>query len=314
MLKEIKLVLVKILLLTILSFFSVKLAFAIESKIIVKVNNSIITNLDVLNEEKYLKLLNPNLSLLDKNKMNSVAKQSLIKEKIKLIAISENKINKIDNSYLENLIETIYSKIGIKNKDAFIKYLETEGLSYEEIKSKIEIEAKWNQIIIDKYLSELKIDNEEIKKEILLEENQKSVSYFLYEILYNAETKEKIQELGKNIEKSLIENGFENTASIYSISQSSKSGGKLGWISEKSLNKKILNKISNLKLGEISDPIIIPGGILLILLKNKKIVNSIIDINKELPKRINDLKNQQLNQFSNIYFLKIKKNIIINEK
>ncbi len=314
MLKEIKLVLVKILLLTILSFFSVKLAFAIESKIIVKVNNSIITNLDVLNEEKYLKLLNPNLSLLDKNKMNSVAKQSLIKEKIKLIAISENKINKIDNSYLENLIETIYSKIGIKNKDAFIKYLETEGLSYEEIKSKIEIEAKWNQIIIDKYLSELKIDNEEIKKEILLEENQKSVSYFLYEILYNAETKEKIQELGKNIEKSLIENGFENTASIYSISQSSKSGGKLGWISEKSLNKKILNKISNLKLGEISDPIIIPGGILLILLKDKKIVNSIIDINKELPKRINDLKNQQLNQFSNIYFLKIKKNIIINEK
>ena len=173
---------------------------------------------------------------------------------------------------------------------------------------------KWNQIIIDKYLSELKIDNEEIKKEILLEENQKSVSYFLYEILYNAETKEKIQELGKNIEKSLIENGFENTASIYSISQSSKSGGKLGWISEKSLNKKILNKISNLKLGEISDPIIIPGGILLILLKDKKIVNSIIDINKELPKRINDLKNQQLNQFSNIYFLKIKKNIIINEK
>ena len=314
MLKEIKLVLVKILLLTILSFFSVKLTFAIESKIIVKVNNSIITNLDVLNEEKYLKLLNPNLSLLDKNKMNSVAKQSLIKEKIKLIAISENKIDKIDNSYLENLIKTIYSKIGIKNKDAFIKYLETEGLSYEEIKSKIGIEAKWNQIIIDKYLSELKIDNEEIKKEILLEENQKSVSYFLYEILYNAETKEKIQELGKNIEKSLIENGFENTASIYSISQSSKSGGKLGWISEKSLNKKILNKISNLKLGEISDPIIIPGGILLILLKDKKIVNSIIDINKELPKRINDLKNQQLNQFSNIYFLKIKKNIIINEK
>lgn len=314
MLKEIKLVLVKILLLTILSFFSVKLTFAIESKIIVKVNNSIITNLDVLNEEKYLKLLNPNLSLLDKNKMNSVAKQSLIKEKIKLIAISENKIIKIDNSYLENLIETIYSKIGIKNKDAFIKYLETEGLSYEEIKSKIEIEAKWNQIIIDKYLSELKIDNEEIKKEILLEENQKSVSYFLYEILYNAETKEKIQELGKNIEKSLIENGFENTASIYSISQSSKSGGKLGWISEKSLNKKILNKISNLKLGEISDPIVIPGGILLILLKDKKIVNSKIDINKELPKRINDLKNQQLNQFSNIYFLKIKKNIIINEK
>ena len=314
MYKEIKLVLVKILLLTILSFFCVKLVFAIESKIIVKVNNSIITNLDVLNEEKYLKLLNPNLSLLDKNKMNSVAKQSLIKEKIKLIAISENKINKIDNSYLENLIETIYSKIGIKNKNAFIKYLETEGLSYEEIKSKIGIEAKWNQIIIDKYLSELKIDNEEIKKEILLEENQKSVSYFLYEILYNAETKEKIQELGKNIEKSLIENGFENTASIYSISQSSKSGGKLGWISEKSLNKKILNKISNLKLGEISDPIVIPGGILLILLKDKKIVNSKIDINKELPKRINDLKNQQLNQFSNIYFLKIKKNIIINEK
>ncbi len=292
----------------------IKFAAAVESRIIVKINNSIITNIDVLREEKYLILLNPNLSSLDKNKINNVAKASLIKEKIKQIAISENSFKQIDNAYLENVLESIYKKINIKNKDEFLEYIEKADLTYEEIISKLRIEAEWNQIIINKFLSELKIDKEEVKKEILLTENKKTTSYLLYEILYHAESKEKIQELGVNIKKSLKDNGFENTASIYSISQSSKSGGKLGWINEKSVNKKILNKISTLELGEVSDPIIIPGGVLLLLVKDKKVVESKMDINKELSRRINDLKNQQLNQFSNIYFLKIKKNIIINEK
>tara|TARA_Y100000591_G_C21782593_1_gene671963 strand:+ start:438 stop:1382 length:945 start_codon:yes stop_codon:yes gene_type:complete len=309
-----KLMLVKMLVFMFMSCVFIKFAAAVESRIIVKINNSIITNIDVLREEKYLILLNPNLSSLDKNKINNVAKASLIKEKIKQIAISENSFKQIDNAYLENVLESIYKKINIKNKDEFLEYIEKADLTYEEIISKLRIEAEWNQIIINKFLSELKIDKEEVKKEILLTENKKTTSYLLYEILYHAESKEKIQELGVNIKKSLKDNGFENTASIYSISQSSKSGGKLGWINEKSVNKKILNKISTLELGEVSDPIIIPGGVLLLLVKDKKVVESKMDINKELSRRINDLKNQQLNQFSNIYFLKIKKNIIINEK
>ena len=187
-------------------------------------------------------------------------------------------------------------------------------MDYENIKNKLKIEAQWNQIIINKFLNELKIDEKKIKKEILMSKESSNMNYFLYEILYTAENKKKSDLLGKIIAKSIVDNGFENTASIYSISESSKSGGRLGWISEKSLNKKILSIISKLKINTVSKPIIIPGGTLLLLVKEKKEIENKIDIETQISKRVNDLRNEQLNQFSNIYFLKVKKNMTIHEK
>ena len=230
------------------------------------------------------------------------------------IEISNHKLNPIDDKYIENVIRSIYNKIGINSKKDFINYIKSKNLDYENIKNKLKIEAQWNQIIINKFLNELKIDEKKIKKEILMSKKSSEMNYFLYEILYTAENKKKSDLLGKIIAKSIVDNGFENTASIYSISESSKSGGRLGWISEKSLNKKIFNIISKLKINTVSKPIIIPGGTLLLLVKKKKEIENKIDIETQISKRVNDLRNEQLNQFSNIYFLKVKKNMIIHEK
>ena len=289
-------------------------SYSIENKIILKINNLIITSIDIAEEEKYLSILNPKLLSLDKDKLEIVAKTSLIREKIKEIEISNHKLNPIDDKYIENVIRSIYNKIGINNKKDFINYVESKNLDYENIKNKLKIEAQWNQIIINKFLNELKIDEKKIKKEILMSKESSNMNYFLYEILYTAENKKKSDLLGKIIAKSIVDNGFENTASIYSISESSKSGGRLGWISEKSLNKKILSIISKLKINTVSKPIIIPGGTLLLLVKEKKEIENKIDIETQISKRVNDLRNEQLNQFSNIYFLKVKKNMTIHEK
>ena len=289
-------------------------SYSIENKIILKINNLIITSIDLAEEEKYLSILNPNLLSLDKDKLEIVAKTSLIREKIKEIEISNHKLNPIDDKYIENVIRSIYNKIGINSKKDFINYIKSKNLDYENIKNKLKIEAQWNQIIINKFLNELKIDEKKIKKEILMSKKSSEMNYFLYEILYTAENKKKSDLLGKIIAKSIVDNGFENTASIYSISESSKSGGRLGWISEKSLNKKIFNIISKLKINTVSKPIIIPGGTLLLLVKKKKEIENKIDIETQISKRVNDLRNEQLNQFSNIYFLKVKKNMIIHEK
>ena len=299
--------------LMIIFFFNFN-SYSIENKIILKINNLIITSIDLAEEEKYLSILNPNLLSLDKDKLEIVAKTSLIREKIKEIEISNHKLNPIDDKYIENVIRSIYNKIGINNKKDFINYVESKNLDYENIKNKLKIEAQWNQIIINKFLNELKIDEKKIKKEILMSKKSSEMNYFLYEILYTAENKKKSDLLGKIIAKSIVDNGFENTASIYSISESSKSGGRLGWISEKSLNKKIFNIISKLKINTVSKPIIIPGGTLLLLVKKKKEIENKIDIETQISKRVNDLRNEQLNQFSNIYFLKVKKNMIIHEK
>ena len=88
----------------------------------------------------------------------------------------------------------------------------------------------------------------------------------------------------------------------------------MGWINESSMNKKIYNEISKVQIGDYTDPILIPGGFLVLAVMDKKKIQNEIDVKKELNARIISLQNEQLNQYSNIYFKKIKKDILIDEK
>ena len=293
-------------------FYSSK-GLAVEGKIIVKIENEIITNLDINNEEIYLKILNPNLTNIDKQSLYMIAKNSLIREKIKIAEISKHKLNEVDDKYLENVVNSIYSKIGIKNKQDFISYIESYGLNLSTLKEKLTYEALWNQLIYRKYFTKVKIDKDKVKQDILIS-NNKSKSYLLSEIVYSVDKKDQRKIIEKKIDESIKNNGFENTASIFSISESSKTGGKLGWIDESSINTEIKEKIINLNIGEITSPIVVPGGFLILKIDNIKEIENKIDINTELEKRIVFLQNTQLNQFSNIYFMKIKKDFFIDEK
>ena len=287
---------------------------AVEGKIIVKIENEIITNLDINNEEIYLKILNPNLTNIDKQSLYMIAKNSLIREKIKIAEISKHKLNEVDDKYLENVVNSIYSKIGIKNKQDFISYIESYGLNLSTLKEKLTYEALWNQLIYRKYFTKVKIDTDKIKQDILISNNNKTKSYLLSEIVYSVDKKDQRKIIEKKIEESIKNNGFENTASIFSISESSKTGGKLGWIDESSINTEIKEKIINLNIGEITSPIVVPGGFLILKIENIKEIENKIDINTELDKGVKFLQNTQLNQFSNIYFMKIKKDFFIDEK
>ena len=287
---------------------------AVEGKIIVKVENEIITNLDINNEEVYLKILNPNLTNIDKQSLYMIAKNSLIREKIKIAEISKHKLNEVDDKYLENVVNSIYSKIGIKNKQDFISYIESYGLNLSTLKEKLTYEALWNQLIYRKYFTKVKIDKDKVKQEILNSSNNKTNSYLLSEIVFSVDKKDQREIIEKKIYESIKNNGFENTASIFSISDSSKTGGKLGWIDESSISTEIKDKIINLNIGEITSPIVIPGGFLILKIEKIKEIENKININTELEKRIVFLQNTQLNQFSNIYFMKIKKDFFIDEK
>lgn len=288
-------------------------ASSIENKILFKINNEIITSIDINNEIKYLKVLNPNLKNLESNKMLEIAKNSLLREKIKEIEISKYDLGKINQQYLENIISSIYSNIGLRNLDDFLDYIKTFEINLEVIKAKLTTEAYWNQIIYQKFFSRLKIDKKQIKKDILSTQLT-TKSYQLNEIVFSINQKSDYQKLLKKIKKSILENGFENTAAIFSISDSSKNGGNLGWISENSIDKKFLNEIKKIKVGQYTQPILIPSGFLIIQVKAEKEVEKKIDVEKEFNLRVRSLQNQQLNQYSNIYFKKIKKNILIDEK
>ena len=297
----------------IFSFLNSQKILSIESKIILKIDNNIVTNTDIETEANYLQALNPNLKNLEKDKIFEIAKNSLIREQIKKIEISKLKNKNVDKKYLDNVIKSIYLNIGIENKNNFLIYLKNFNIEITDIEKKLTHEALWNQIIFNKFFSKVKIDKNKIIKEIELNK-QTSNSYLLSEILINVENKNNIDELFKEIKTSIVSNGFENTALIYSISDSSRSGGKLGWINEASVNKKILNKISSLEIGELTKPILIPGGFLILKINDKKKIEKKIDIETEVSKVIREKQNVQLNQFSNIYFNKIMKDVRINEQ
>ncbi len=297
----------------IFTLFLQSFALSIENKIMLKINNQIITTIDVYQEANYLKALNPNIQNLDKKKILDIARSSLIREKIKEIELSKYKKNKIDPKYLEQIIQSIYTKIDLENKSEFKKYVKNFGIDIEIIEKKLQIETRWNQLIYKKFFSKLKIDKESIRKNIDAN-REKSISFLLYEIVFSIDKDNQNNEVFNSIEKSILKEGFENAAAIYSISESSKTGGNLGWVNENNINNKILKNVNTLEIGQHTKPILIPGGFLILQLKDKKNVTKKIDVEKELDLRIRSLQNQQLNQYSNIYFRKIKKDILINEK
>ena len=295
-------------------FLIISTGQAIETKIIHNIQNEIITNVDIKNEFKYLLALNNNLKELSKEKILSISNNSAINEKIKKIELLKYyKEIKIDNEYLISLIQNIYKRQGLKTLEEYTTYLMGYDLTMSVIEKKISIDALWNQLVIQKYARLIEINEEEINKKISKKGNKQSREYQLAEIIFEIKNKEEIKEKYEEILTTIKDIGFENTASIYSFADSSKIGGDIGWINATSLNNKIKENITNLKIGEISNPIILPNGIL--ILKIKDIKNSLIkiDYQLELKKAIQYERNRQLNQYSKIYFNKVKKNLEINE-
>jgi peptidyl-prolyl cis-trans isomerase SurA len=289
-------------------------AQSIEVKIIHNIQNEIITNIDIKNEFKYLLALNNSLKELDKEKILNISNESAIREKIKKIEISKNfKEIKLNEDYSELLLKNIYSRLNLKSIDEFEMYLKNYNLKINDIKTKITIDALWNELIIQRYNSKIVINETKIKKEILKNSKIKSKEYQLSEIIFEVTNKEEIEKKYKEVVKSINEIGFENSAATYSFSESAKIGGNIGWINENSLNNNIRKSISILKVGEFTKPIILSNGILILKLMNIKNLETTIDIEDELKKAINYERNRQLNQYSKIYYNKIKKNLDFDE-
>ena len=311
----IKNIFMKFLITLLVIFFSAMLKFSVlsnENKILFKVNNEIITSIDILNEISYLRSINENISSLENKKLIEIARNSLIKHKIKKIALLEfvEKIEISDDDFKRILISS-YSNIGNAQINEINSHLKKYNIKPDLIRNKMTINAIWNQFIYDKYSKNIKIDINKLKQDILKDENQ--IEYRLSEIVFDLEENQTIGEKFSIIESAIEKNGFENSALIYSISESSTSGGNIGWISENSIDKKILNKITKLNINNHTSPLVIPGGYLILRLNEKRISKRNVELEDELKKIIKIKTNEQLNQFSNLFLNKVKKDIVIDE-
>ena len=303
---------IKILLLSLLLLLPVK---ANETNIVIKVNNEIITNIDIENEIRYLVALNNELKETSEEILKNLAKQSVIKEKIKKKEVSKYFKFNTSQEFLDTVIKSYYTKLGIASLENFKIYLQEYDLELDIVKNKIEIELLWNQLIGRQYQGQISINKKDLENKVekYLKENELTKEFNLSEIVFQIKNDNEIIEKKNLIKKDIVKKGFKSAANIYSISESSKFGGELGWIKSNQLSNKILDILTNLSIDEISEPIKIPNGYMILKINDIREIT----IEKDKEKLLDDLikveTNNKYSQFSIIHYNKLKLNSVISE-
>jgi peptidyl-prolyl cis-trans isomerase SurA len=286
---------------------------AFENKILFKIDNEIITTIDIYEEIKFLKVFNPEINNLSELELFEISKNSLIKDKIKKIEIMKFvRELKVDDKFLLKLIQRKYSRLNIKSIKNFEKYLKKENLNIEIVKEKFIIELMWNDLIYQKFNKKVVIDKEKIKNEISQNSQKKFQKEFLLsEIVFNVANKDEFNNKYQKILLDIEKVGFKKTALIHSNADTATNGGLIGWVKEVNLNKNLKKVISELKPGQFSKPIRTSSGFIIIKIDEEKEYVSKFNLADKIDEIIRFKTNDQLNQFSNMYLNKLKKNLII---
>ena len=285
----------------------------ISNNIVVMVGDEMITSYDLEQEKLYLSLINQiNINSLNKKQLDDMAKDSLIREKVKLNIINLQEGLIIGDDFININIKQIYERLGLNSFNELKYLINKNNLNYEEFVNKITIELKWNQIIYVLFSNKIQIDKDKIDKKIRLIINEnKEEEFLISEIFLIGENKKELKDKIIKVQESILEIGFKNTAIQYSSSDTSKNAGELGWVSESQISERILSHIKNTKSGNITKPIELSGGNLIIQVRNKRSTKKKIDVKQKFDEIVKAEQNYQLNNFSIYYFQKIKNNIVI---
>ena len=289
---------------------------SISAKIIIKfkVGDQIITNIDIEKEKKYLKFIRPNLSKLSNEDLTKVSENSLIREIIKKKELDKILKDFEIKNYEEQLKRNLFLYKNVSSENEFKKLLKENNLSYSEVLDKVKNEELWNELVFNKFNSLLKINDDNLRKNLKKKISTiKKFEYNLSEILFEIDKKENLNEKYLDILENVKRNSFKVAATKFSISNSSINGGEIGWVKETLLSNELNNIIKKMRADEITKPIKYPNGYLILKLNDKKEIKRKIDFEKELKEVIAFEKNKQLNQFSLLYYKKLKQNTIINE-
>ena len=289
-------------------------SYTIENKILFKVENEIITTIDIYEEIKFLKKFNPEINYLTETELFEISKNSILRSKIKKIEIMNFvKELKVDDRFFLQFIKKKYSKLGIDSLENFESYLKENDLDIKSTKEKFAIELIWNDIIYQKFNKKVMIDREEIKNEILQNpQKERQKELLLSEIVFSENSKIDFEKKYKKILSDIEKIGFKKTALIHSNSETASTGGLIGWIKVENLNQSIRKAVSELQSGQFSKPIRTSSGFIIIKIEEKKEYEAQFNLNEKIEEVVKFKTNDQLNQFSRIYFNKLKKNLIIN--
>ncbi len=302
----------------IIFFNSISLAISNdqEIKILYKVNENIISNVDVMKEIKYLKTLNKNFQNIELDRLKEFALRSLIKEFIKKDEIE--KFYKVDyySSDIDKYVNGLALNLKFDNISKFENYLSQNNIELKDVRKKLIIEKTWNSLIYEIYIDKVIINEKQIndKLEKIINMNAYQKSFRLSEIIFSVDNKLNFKKKYNEILNDIKETNFNQAAIIHSISDTANTGGEIGWVKASQLSKKIYAEIKNLKAEELTKPITTPGGIMILKVEEiKDVPSEKIDKDLEFSKMIKNEQNRQLSEYSVIHFRKIENNSYVKK-
>jgi len=285
----------------------------LESSIVVKINNQIITNFEIKN--KILTTLILSSQEINQKNINNLKKktlQSLIELKLK-----EEELSKHDFLISEFELQQYLNLISSNNIELLKTRFINNNIDYNLFLEEIITEIKWKKLIIAKFSQKINIDPNQLNNELnsFIQNNIDLDEYNLSEIEILIEEEKIIEEKINNLKKEIEKIGFDQAAVSYSSSSTAKNKGNIGWVNSKSLSEDIYKVLSKMKVGEISNPIFRQDTVLLLKInqKRKKKLdnNNIEDIKRQI---LNVKKNELFNLYSNSYISQIKNNSFIEYK
>ena len=303
----------KFLLIVFTTFLNIQNLSALENKILFKIDNEIITTLDIHDEVKFLKIFQPETNILTNEELFEISKNSIIRDKIKKIEILKFVEElKVDDKFLLKLVKEKYSKKEIDSIENFDIFLRNKNLNIKMVKEKITIELIWNDLIFQKFSKKIVIDKDKIKEEISQNyKNELQRELLLSEIIFDVSDKNDFNRKYEKILKDIENLGFKKTALIHSNSDTSANGGLIGWVKEDNLNQTLKTVLIKLKPGQFSKPIRTSSGFIIVKVDDEKEYKSKVNLSDRINEVIRFKTNDQLNQYSTMYLNKLKKNLII---
>tara|TARA_Y100000768_G_scaffold388121_2_gene382314 strand:- start:13128 stop:14054 length:927 start_codon:yes stop_codon:yes gene_type:complete len=294
-------------------FFFTEVNAKNENRIIVKVNNKIVSSYEIKNKiNTELILRNLEINQENINKFKNFALQELIKLRIKEIEILKYRSSDVENINISRQLNNVSSG----NIENLKKKFKENNLDYNIYIREIKIQTAWQQLIFQLYKDKVEIDENEIVKLANKYKNKSKIREFnLSELVVSFQNKNEIKKKINEVKKSINEIGFEKSINILSEAETASDNGRLGFINENAFSKDIFENITLLKEGKISEPIIQNDKILFLKVNKIKILqNNDLDFEKIKKNIENRRKNDLFNLYSESHLSKVKNNSYIEFK
>ena len=284
----------------------------IEDSLFATVGNKAITKSDVLNEIKLILILNNKIfSEKERKKLQQIAIKSIIKRHVKQIEIERSNFLEFNQQDVKKEILRLANNINV-DVETLKKICASNQIDFSIIEDQIKIELLWNSLIFQLYKDRLSVNLDEIDEQLKLTQNKKEIEeYLISEIVIKTVEKDKLESVIRELKNKIKIEGFESVAINLSISDSASRGGNLGWIKENLISKKLLSIIADTPLGNISEPILLPRGILIFKVRNKRKIEKNINIEETKNELVNSEKTKILNMHSSAHYNNIRSSVSV---